>query len=69
MTTIETLLGLMIRYMLLKVNNNNIDDGDIQLDEYSPSTCDNLHSYTILNEFLCHFQWDMLICNRTPLRI
>ena len=34
MTTIETLLGLMIHYMLLKDNDNNndIDDYDVQLE-------------------------------------
>jgi hypothetical protein len=32
MMTIETLLGLMIHYMLLKDNDNNIDDLDVRLD-------------------------------------
>ena len=55
MTTIETLLGLMIRYMLLKANNNNIDDDDIQLENTQALVIICIR-YTILNEFLCHFQ-------------
>ena len=32
MMTIETLLGHIIRYILLKTNDNDIDDLNVQLD-------------------------------------
>lgn len=63
MMTIETSLGLMIRYMLLKTNNNDIDDDlDAQLDKTPqlllPVTC--LQS-TILNELCQSCNGDILI--------
>jgi hypothetical protein len=35
MMTIEILVGLMICIILLKANNNDIDNGDIQLENTS----------------------------------
>jgi hypothetical protein len=60
--TIETLLGLMIRYILLKTSNNDIDDLDVQLDNTPQLPLVICLQSTILNE-LCQF------CNGTYLYV
>ena len=50
MTTIETLLGLMIRYMLLRANYNN-DIQNVQLENTPKIYVIICIKYTILNFF------------------